>query len=63
MEENEWQDADQGAVIAGQVLMNEASLVDTIAQELEQAEGQPPTTQTALQQPAHSSPQKQQTGK
>ncbi len=47
MEENKWQDADEGAVIVGQVLMKEASLVDSIAQELEQAEGQPPATHSA----------------
>ncbi|MGB7554360.1 MAG: transferrin receptor-like dimerization domain-containing protein [Candidatus Korobacteraceae bacterium] len=47
MEEKKWQDADEGAVIVGQVLMNEASLVDSIAQELEEAEGQRPATQTA----------------
>jgi N-acetylated-alpha-linked acidic dipeptidase len=63
MEENKWQEADQGAVVVGQVLMNEASLVDTMAQELEQAEGQPPATQTAQQQPANVSSQKQQSGK
>ncbi len=37
MEEDKWNDADQGAVIAGQVLMNEAKLVESIAQQLEQA--------------------------
>ena len=63
MEENKWQDADQGAVIVGQVLMNEASLVDSIAQELEQAEGQPPATQSAQKHPAHPAPQKQQSGR
>ena len=47
MEENKWKDADEGAVIVGQVLMNEASLVDSIAQELEEAEGQPPGLQQA----------------
>jgi len=51
MEESKWQEADQGSVIVGQVLMKEASLVDSIAQELEQAEGQPPAVQTA-QKPA-----------
>ena len=51
MEESKWQEADQGSVIVGQVLMKEASLVDSIAQELEQAEGQPPAAQTA-QKPA-----------
>jgi len=48
MEEDRWQDADAGAVIAGAVLMKQASLVDSIAQELEQVVGQaPPATQTA----------------
>jgi N-acetylated-alpha-linked acidic dipeptidase len=48
MEEDKWQDADAGAVIAGAVLMKQASLVDSIAQELEQLVGQaPPPTQTA----------------
>ncbi len=48
MDEDKWQDADAGAVIAGQVLMKEASLVDSIAQELEQVVGQaPPATRTA----------------
>jgi len=42
MEEHKWKDADDGAVIVGQVLMSEASLVDSIAQELEEAEGQRP---------------------
>jgi N-acetylated-alpha-linked acidic dipeptidase len=37
LEEDKWSDAEQGAAIAGQVLMNEASLVDSIAQQLEQA--------------------------
>jgi N-acetylated-alpha-linked acidic dipeptidase len=59
MEENKWQDADQGAVLVGQVLMNEASLVDSISQELEQAEGQPPASQVARKHLAHGSPQKQ----
>jgi N-acetylated-alpha-linked acidic dipeptidase len=48
MDEDKWQDADAGAVIAGAVLMKQASLVDSIAQELEQVVGQaPPATQTA----------------
>jgi N-acetylated-alpha-linked acidic dipeptidase len=47
MEEHKWKDADDGAVIVGQVLMSEASLVDSIAQELEEAEGQRPATQQA----------------
>ena len=51
MEEDKWQDADAGAVIAGAVLMKQASLVDSIAQELEQVVGQaPPATQTARKQ-------------
>ena len=47
MEESKWKEADEGAVMVGQVLMKEASLVDSMAQELEQAEGQPPAAQTA----------------
>ena len=48
MEEDKWQDADAGAVIAGAVLMKQASLVDSIAAELEQIVGNaPPATQTA----------------
>jgi N-acetylated-alpha-linked acidic dipeptidase len=48
MEEDKWQDADAGAVIAGAVLMKQAALVDSIAAELEQVVGQaPPATQTA----------------
>ena len=49
--------------MVGQVLMNEASLVDSIAQELEQAEGQPPSAQTAQQSPAPASQQKLPSGK
>ncbi|MGB8771268.1 MAG: transferrin receptor-like dimerization domain-containing protein [Candidatus Korobacteraceae bacterium] len=49
MEEQKWKDADDGAVIVGQVLMSEASLVDSIAQQLEEAEGQRPAMQTAKQ--------------
>ncbi len=40
LEEDKWSDAEQGAVIAGQVLMNEAKLVDSIAQQMEQIVGQ-----------------------
>jgi N-acetylated-alpha-linked acidic dipeptidase len=47
MEEHKWKDADDGAVIVGHVLMSEASLVDSIAQELEEAEGQRPAMQQA----------------
>jgi N-acetylated-alpha-linked acidic dipeptidase len=48
MDEDKWQDAEQGAAIAGAVLMKEASLVDSIAQDLEQVVGQtPPAKQTA----------------
>jgi N-acetylated-alpha-linked acidic dipeptidase len=36
LEEDKWNDAEQGAAIAGQVLQNEAKLVDSIAQQLEQ---------------------------
>jgi N-acetylated-alpha-linked acidic dipeptidase len=39
LEEDKWSDAEQGAAIAGQVLMNEAKLVDAIAQQLEQMVG------------------------
>src|SRR5271165_2196160 len=63
IEENKWQDADQGAVIVGQVLMNEASLVDSIAQELEQAEGQPAAMQMAQKPATQATPQKQQSGR
>ena len=48
MDEDKWQEADAGAVIAGAVLMKQASLVDSIAQELEQVVGQaPPAKQLA----------------
>jgi len=48
MEEDKWQDADAGSVIAGGVLMKEASLVDSIAAELEKVVGNaPPATQSA----------------
>jgi N-acetylated-alpha-linked acidic dipeptidase len=63
MEEDKWQEADQGAVLVGQVLLNEASLVDSIAQELEQAEGLPPATQTAEKHRTHAATQRQQSGK
>ena len=63
MEENKWQDADQGAVVVGEVLMKEASLVDSIAQQLEQAVGQPPAPQTAQQSPTPISTQKPPSGK
>jgi N-acetylated-alpha-linked acidic dipeptidase len=39
MEEGKWSDTEQGAIIAGQVLMNEAKLVDSIAQQMEQMVG------------------------
>ena len=52
MEEQKWKDADEGSVVVGAILMKEASLVDGIAQQLEQAEGVPGTTQT----PGESSP-------
>ena len=42
IEEDKWADADQGAVIAGSVLMKQASLVDSIAAELEKVAGQSP---------------------
>ena len=48
IEEDKWADADQGAVIAGSVLMKQASLVDSIAAELEKVVGQTPAaSQTA----------------
>ena len=48
MEEDKWQDADAGSVIAGAVLMKQAALVDSIAAELEKVVGQaPPATKTA----------------
>jgi N-acetylated-alpha-linked acidic dipeptidase len=47
MEENKWSDADAGSATVGEILMKEASLVDEIAQQLEQAEGKPGTTQGA----------------
>jgi N-acetylated-alpha-linked acidic dipeptidase len=40
MEEDKWADADAGSVIAGGVLMKEASLVDSIAAQLEKLVGQ-----------------------
>ena len=62
IEEHKWTDADESSVIVGQVLMEEASLVDSIAQELEQAEGQRPSTQQAHSH-SHESPQKPQAGR
>ncbi len=48
MEEDKWQDADNGSVIAGGVLMKQAALVDSIAAELEKVVGNtPPATKTA----------------
>ncbi len=48
MEEDKWSDADQGAVIAGGVLMKQAALVNSMAAELEKVVGNaPPATQTA----------------
>jgi N-acetylated-alpha-linked acidic dipeptidase len=48
MEEDKWADADQGSVTAGSVLMKQASLVDSIAAELEKVVGQSPAgTQAA----------------
>jgi N-acetylated-alpha-linked acidic dipeptidase len=48
MEEDKWQDADAGSVIAGGVLMKQATLVNSIAAELEKVVGNaPPATQTA----------------
>jgi N-acetylated-alpha-linked acidic dipeptidase len=44
MDENKWKEADEGSAIVGAVLMKQSSLVDSIAQELEQAEGQKPAT-------------------
>jgi N-acetylated-alpha-linked acidic dipeptidase len=64
MEEEKWKDADEGAAVVGQVLMNEASLVDSIAQQLEEAEGQRPAMQQAKQRniKVHEA-QKQQSGR
>ena len=62
MEEDKWTEADENSVIVGQVLMDEASLVDSIAQELEQAEGQRPATQQARSH-SHESGQKPQAGR
>ncbi len=62
IEEHKWTEADENSVIVGQVLMDEASLVDSIAQELEQAEGQRPSTQQARSH-SHESPQKPQAGR
>jgi len=51
MEEDKWQDADAGSVIAGGVLMKQAALVDSIAAQLEKLVGQnPPATKTAKKQ-------------
>ena len=48
MEEDKWADADQGSATAGGVLMKQASLVDSIAAELEKVVGQSPAgTQAA----------------
>ena len=62
IEEHKWTEADENSVIVGQVLMDEASLVDSIAQELEQAEGQRPATQQARSH-SHESGQKPQAGR
>jgi len=48
IEEDKWMDADTGSGIAGNILMKEAALVDSIAAELEKIVGQtPPGTQAA----------------
>jgi len=48
MEEDKWQDADAGSVIAGGVLMKQAALVDSIAEQLEKLVGaNPPATKSA----------------
>jgi N-acetylated-alpha-linked acidic dipeptidase len=60
MDEHKWKDADEGAVIVGQVLMNEASLVDSIAQELEAAEGRSPATQQAKRGNSKAKPEQKQ---
>ncbi|MGB8886767.1 MAG: M28 family metallopeptidase [Candidatus Korobacteraceae bacterium] len=62
IEEHKWTEADENSLIVGQVLMDEASLVDSLAQELEQAEGQRPATQQARSR-SHESPQKPQAGR
>ena len=48
IEEDKWMDADTGSGIAGNILMKEAALVDSIAAELEKIVGQTPSgTQAA----------------
>ena len=47
MEEDKWADADAGSVIAGGVLTKEASLVDSIAAQLEKLVGQNAPAKTA----------------
>ena len=64
MEESKWQDAEEGALIVGKVLMKEASLVDSIAEQLEEAEGRIPALQTAQGKPLKSRKElKQQAGR
>jgi N-acetylated-alpha-linked acidic dipeptidase len=62
IEEHKWTDADANSVIVGQVLMDEASLVDSLALELEQLEGRRPATEQARTR-SHESQHKQQAGK
>jgi N-acetylated-alpha-linked acidic dipeptidase len=47
MEEYKWKNAEDGAAVVGEVLMKEASLVDSLAQELELAEGRTPAIEQA----------------
>ncbi len=47
LEDGQWQDAEQGAATVGQLLMNQASLVDSLAQQLEEIEGKTPAVQMA----------------
>jgi N-acetylated-alpha-linked acidic dipeptidase len=47
MEEDKWSDAEQGAAIAGSVLQKQATLVDSIAAQLETLVGTGPAKQTA----------------
>ena len=63
LEESKWKNAEEGVAIVGEVLMKEASLVDSIAQELEQAEGQTPATQQAAKRRHHGVPEASQSGR
>ena len=63
LEDGQWQDAEQGAAMVGQLLMNQASLVDSLAQQLEEIEGKAPLTQQARQRPTQGQTQKPQSGR